>query len=542
MIQNNLTYQREKCLRKYVDNNKNKITNTNDDNNNSNNNTGLNHGSAENGTKMTTRGNFLYAVRDDGSTLGEELWKQRRQSGKSYEFMVVDNSSQQQPSRISLSSIRSMIQAMGTELLPTPTTITTTTSIMPPPPQAQSQPQALAQAKPLKIPEVSLSTTHPTTSLMLLSSPHNNLSSSVYSLKTNWTGLQNQQNYNNSEHQHRYQSGSLPNVRCESSTKHDQVGTSSINYNQSNTTVTRHVDQEIHHHDPYVAAVAADDDDDDDDDDDFDDSILVNFDVDQAVSQHRQSSGSTTSSSSNNNNSCKRSHAIGNASIQSNHVSYTMNQIQPTSGGSSSFVSQPTQPRVPFNYDEDSHDSWGTHFNNVNDPSFTVHQYHSRTSNTIQSMEYYNSNNNNHHDQAGNDHPRQPSPPQLDNSNVPRCDGHNLPTRLLTASTSANMGRQFYKCALPEGENCGFFQWQDGIEGNYCNNNYNDGNPSAGGTGLVSSFVARGDIRDMLEANRRVFGHQSFRKGQREVIEKAMEGRDVFVLMPTGYVQNATKK
>jgi bloom syndrome protein len=34
--------------------------------------------------------------------------------------------------------------------------------------------------------------------------------------------------------------------------------------------------------------------------------------------------------------------------------------------------------------------------------------------------------------------------------------------------------------------------------------------------------------------NRFKFGHASFRAGQREVIEQAMQGRDVFVLMPTG--------
>eukprot|EP00536_Pseudo-nitzschia_multiseries_P017448 jgi/Psemu1/264303/estExt_Genewise1Plus.C_15560004 len=38
----------------------------------------------------------------------------------------------------------------------------------------------------------------------------------------------------------------------------------------------------------------------------------------------------------------------------------------------------------------------------------------------------------------------------------------------------------------------------------------------------------------MHEENRRVFGHRSFRKGQEDVIEKAIQGRDVFVLMPTG--------
>jgi hypothetical protein len=101
----------------------------------------------------------------------------------------------------------------------------------------------------------------------------------------------------------------------------------------------------------------------------------------------------------------------------------------------------------------------------------------------------------------------------------------------LTANTSTNLGRQFYKCSLPEGENCGFFQWQDGMEGNW-NNNNNDCTPSGG---QASSTYSRGDIRDMFEANRRVFGHQSFRKGQREVIEKAID--EVFDLRPQAIIE-----
>jgi bloom syndrome protein len=82
------------------------------------------------------------------------------------------------------------------------------------------------------------------------------------------------------------------------------------------------------------------------------------------------------------------------------------------------------------------------------------------------------------------------------------------------------MGRQFYKCCLPEGQQCDFFQWADGIEGNL--------NPPLG------QYGSTGIIKDIWRENRRIFGHHSFRKGQEEVIQHAVQGRDVFVLMPTG--------
>lgn len=108
-----------------------------------------------------------------------------------------------------------------------------------------------------------------------------------------------------------------------------------------------------------------------------------------------------------------------------------------------------------------------------------------------------------------------------DNSNAPLCPEHNLPCRLLTAKSASNMGRQFYKCSLPEGQQCDFFQWADGMEGNW--------NESA-----LGPIATGSDTKDMYQENQRIFGHRSFRPGQKEVIEKAIQGRDVFVLMPTG--------
>ena len=42
------------------------------------------------------------------------------------------------------------------------------------------------------------------------------------------------------------------------------------------------------------------------------------------------------------------------------------------------------------------------------------------------------------------------------------------------------------------------------------------------------------DTLNVNHENRRIFGHPGFRPGQKQVIEHAMQNRDVFVLMPTG--------
>jgi len=113
-----------------------------------------------------------------------------------------------------------------------------------------------------------------------------------------------------------------------------------------------------------------------------------------------------------------------------------------------------------------------------------------------------------------------------DNSNegAPLCPGHSQPCRVLTAQTTTNAGRQFYKCSLPEGEQCDFFEWADGVEGNMYSTTAFDGAAYGGG----------GDTKDFYAEVRTVFGHPGFRPGQKEVIENAMNGRDCFVLMPTG--------
>lgn len=103
---------------------------------------------------------------------------------------------------------------------------------------------------------------------------------------------------------------------------------------------------------------------------------------------------------------------------------------------------------------------------------------------------------------------------------APLCPGHNLPCRIFTARSAANNGREFFKCSLPEDQRCDFFQWVDGAEGS----SYQTG----------GDFALTGEVKDIYSENRRKFGHREFRPGQKSVIENAVSGRDVFVLMPTG--------
>jgi len=145
----------------------------------------------------------------------------------------------------------------------------------------------------------------------------------------------------------------------------------------------------------------------------------------------------------------------------------------------------------------------------------------------------YNNNNNNgggydnswdnggyNNDYGGNNHT---------DGSAPLCPGHNKPCMLLTATTESNNGRQFYKCNMPENEQCDFFQWVDGQDNNtggmYSTSTFGDGDFYQGATG---------DTKDFFAEVRTVFGHPGFRPGQQQVIQNAMNGKDVFVLMPTG--------
>ena len=123
------------------------------------------------------------------------------------------------------------------------------------------------------------------------------------------------------------------------------------------------------------------------------------------------------------------------------------------------------------------------------------------------------------------------------NGGAPLCPGHNIPCITLTSNTSDNPGRQFYKCAAADEDKCDFFEWVDGNEGSmYTTASYEGESfqPMSGGGGSGGGSGSGGETKDFYAENRRVFGHPGFRPGQKEVIENAMRGKDVFVLMPTG--------
>jgi hypothetical protein len=72
------------------------------------------------------------------------------------------------------------------------------------------------------------------------------------------------------------------------------------------------------------------------------------------------------------------------------------------------------------------------------------------------------------------------------------------------------------------------------------NSNYGNNNPSFRGQAKNDDSYAGSNTtrcqgaKEIGKENLRIFGHHSFRAGQKEVIEAAVAGRDVFVLMPTG--------
>ena len=112
-----------------------------------------------------------------------------------------------------------------------------------------------------------------------------------------------------------------------------------------------------------------------------------------------------------------------------------------------------------------------------------------------------------------------------------------LPCIELTSRQESSLNRKFYKCTnsrLHQSEglpSCDFFQWADGESDT--NRNQFQGFSSA----PIDQSVMLPGIRDYMTEIKRVFGHNSFRTGQRECIEAALSGRDVFCLMPTGGIE-----
>lgn len=109
-----------------------------------------------------------------------------------------------------------------------------------------------------------------------------------------------------------------------------------------------------------------------------------------------------------------------------------------------------------------------------------------------------------------------------------------------TCRNGANSGRQFLKC-----QPCDMWvRWEDdeggaqsggGGGGSSSYHQYESSSHSYSSSTYSSSTTAAGgetlDVRSTLD---RLFGHREFRLGQEAVVQHAMAGKDVFVLMPTG--------
>jgi hypothetical protein len=264
-----------------------------------------------------------------------------------------------------------------------------------------------------------------------------------------------------------------------------------------------------------------------DEDDDFDD-LLANFDVDQAIAQ-RQSVpsfdyGSGISRATNNGaaprNSLDRSINTMDVSRQTSTRSSLDRSISTVD--SSRHSSGLNLSINTFDQSSSHRDGYGESYHAGNYVSRT----NSRNSNVYDNHQNelpYSSDSNNIDGNSSSKYQNMDASfsNRGDSGNAPLCAGHGQPCILLTATTATNQGRQFYKCEYPGDENCNHFEWADGMEGNMFNN-------SGGGSS------ESGPILDLHKENQRKFGHRSFRKGQEKVIEQAMSGRDVFVLIPTG--------
>jgi hypothetical protein len=281
--------------------------------------------------------------------------------------------------------------------------------------------------------------------------------------------------------------------------------------------------------------------------DDYD-HIFATIDVDKVISslQQQQQSGSSLHNTNNNKTNYYPATTTTTTTMTSNSNS-NMQQSTPIGGfdyGNNNYYDE-NDNNSNNNNNNTNHtgSSSSTNWHSVSSESSSIPRNSNNNNNNIwlgnDNNGYNNSNNNNNNSSiypksnssGGHSNMTSNNINNNNNNNVPLCSGHGILCRILTANTSINMGRQFYKCSIVnDDQKCDFFQWVDGIE---CNTTFNTINND---TMLLPTTTSRGDIRDMNEGNRRVFGHRSFRPGQQAVIQKAIEGRDVFVLMPTGYV------
>lgn len=264
--------------------------------------------------------------------------------------------------------------------------------------------------------------------------------------------------------------------------------------------------------------------------DDFDD-ILANFDMDQAIAQRQVPAASSTTSSSHHNPPAPLSSSSGPVDFYGDDYHHNSNHY----GASTSATMSHVPP--PSNHHYNNHDRRPSGHNPVNsyssNPTFNNHNNHSDHDDMYGESSYAGNHGSSSYAGGGGGTNTTTmggssfAPPQaLDTTNsaaAPLCAGHGQTCILLTASTSTNHGRQFYKCSLQGQDNCNHFEWADGMAGN---SSFHSAAGSSGG--------GEGPILDMHKENQRKFGHRSFRPGQEEIIQKAISGKDVFVLIPTG--------
>ena len=456
-------------------------------------------------------GSFDYAIRPDGTVLAEVLWKKRRVEGKPYKFSdesSIRNLSASLPpsqhrqlylrsSEISMAKIESLIKSSILEYQ-------RLTSL-----PAEPKPLFTASTSRIPVPvHSSQSTSFPNQQKEINNEGRQN------SEESNTVRDKDQITNNHQQQPHLQKDHAPPSYYPKINSRDPLVArenTEPLSSSHNFATAADHSGIVV---DPL-------------EDDEFDDDILYNFDPDQAVSEHNNNNNSSISSSS---NPVAKHNATGTASSE------RLDKINREHSSEASSKYKPPQVETRRSNYGDYNDTNSSNDSFVNNNNRQQHEPYSNDFYGGSSFDNNNFSNNNQRgsidyaSSTGNennfDSQRNTSYNRDDGDNAPLCPGHGLPCRCLTANTSINMGRQFYKCSLPEGQSCEFFEWKDGAEGNWKDNQC---------TTATSSNMDRGQILEMNEENRRVFGHRSFRRGQKDVIEKAIQGRDAFVLMPTGY-------
>ena len=146
----------------------------------------------------------------------------------------------------------------------------------------------------------------------------------------------------------------------------------------------------------------------------------------------------------------------------------------------------------------------------------------SNTSNNMGNNSYYNNTttNNNYNDNYNYNTTNNNNYIEL----IPQCQCGDI-SILCTSRQPDSNGQKFYCCAKQRDDSlrCKFFQWEDPtFQLNQQNTHLNPG------------FISKEMNKDHIIEIRQRFGHIGFRYGQKECIEAALEGRDVFCLMPTG--------